>query len=405
MTKNKSIFKQIMENFSSKTFANKKVIIRVDFNVPLSENFKVLDSTRIEYSKETIQEVINKGGSCVLLSHMGRPNGREQKYSLSHIVFCVEEILGVPVKFCDDCIGDKAQKAVNSLAKGEVILMENVRFYPEETKGDVAFAKQLSKLGDYFINDAFGSAHRAHSSTTTIAEFFEGKRFAGILLDKEIKSIDRVLKNGEKPITAVIGGAKVSSKITVIENLLKRIDYLIIGGGMVYTFIKAQGGQIGDSLCEDNFCAYSLNIIELAKEKGVKLLLPEDVVIGDKLSDKAKVNVSSVYQIPSGWQGLDAGPKTLKKFTEIIQKSNTILWNGPIGVFELEPFSNGTKSLGGEIVRRTNEGAFSLVGGGDSVSAVKQMGLSKGISYISSGGGAMLECLEGKKLPGIIALT
>ncbi len=283
--------------------------------------------------------------------------------------------------------------------------MENVRFYKEETKGDVGFAKQLSKLGDYFINDAFGSAHRAHSSTSIIADFFKGKRCSGILLEKEIKSIERVLKNGKKPITAIIGGAKISSKITVIENLLERIDYLIIGGGMVYTFVKAQGGQIGDSICETNFFQYCLKIIELAKEKGVKLLLPEDIVIGDDFSEEAKVNISPVDQIPSGWQGLDAGPKAIKTFAQIIQQSNTILWNGPIGVFELEPFSNGTKLLAQEIVRRTSEGAFSLVGGGDSVSAVKQFGLSKGISYISTGGGAMLEYIEGKKLPGIVALT
>ena len=404
MTKNKSIFKVIMENFLHQNFKNKRVIIRVDFNVPLSNDFKVTDPTRIEFSKRTIQEIINRGGKCILLSHMGRPAGREFKYSLSHIVYCVEEILGVSVKFCDDCIGNKAIKAVDSLKEGDVILMENVRFYPEEIKGDVDFARKLSQLGDYFVNDAFGSVHRAHSSTSIIADFFKGKKFAGILLEKEIKSIDRVLKNGENPITAIVGGAKVSSKITVIENLLERIDYLIIGGGMVYTFIRAKGGQIGDSICEDEFCEYSLKIIELANQKGVKLFLPEDVVIGNKFSEKAEINFSSVYKIPSGWQGLDAGPKSIKTFSQIIQKSNTILWNGPIGVFELEPFSKGTKILAEEIVKRTERGAFSLVGGGDSVSAVKKFGLSNGFSYISTGGGAMLEYLEGKKLPGILAL-
>ena len=405
MTKNKSIFKLIMENFLQQNFKNKRVIVRVDFNVPLDNDFKITDFTRIEFSKKTIEEIINRGGKCVLLSHMGRPNGRELKYSLSHILDSVEEILGVPVKFCNDCIGSEAIEAADSLKEGEVILMENVRFYPEETKGDIDFARQLSKLGDYFVNDAFGSAHRAHSSTTIITDFFKERKFVGMLLDKEIKSIDRVLKNGKKPITAIIGGAKVSSKITVIENLLDRIDYLIIGGGMVYTFIKAEGGEIGDSICEDDFCEYSKKINELAQQKGVKLLLPEDVVIGNEFSEKAKINLSSVYKIPPGWQGLDAGPDSIKTFAKIIQKSNTILWNGPIGVFELEPFSNGTKKLGEEIVKRTKKGAFSLVGGGDSVSAVKKFGISNGISYISTGGGAMLEYLEGKKLPGIVALT
>ncbi len=254
MTKNKSIFKVIMENFLQQNFKNKRVIVRVDFNVPLDNDFKITDFTRIEFSKKTIEEIISRGGKCVLLSHMGRPNGRELKYSLSHIIDSVQEILGVTVKFCNDCIGDEAIEAVDSLKEGEVILMENVRFYPEETKGDIDFARQLSKLGDYFVNDAFGSAHRAHSSTTIIADFFKERKFVGMLLDKEVKSIDRVLKNGKKPITAIIGGAKISSKITVIENLLDRIDYLIIGGGMVYTFIKAEGGEIGDSICEDDFC-------------------------------------------------------------------------------------------------------------------------------------------------------
>ncbi len=405
MTKNRSIFKLIMENFLQKNFKNKRVIVRVDFNVPLDDNYKVTDTTRIEFSKNTIQEIVKKGGICILLSHMGRPISKESKYSLSHIISCVEQILKIPVKFCEDCIGDMAIESVNSLKEGEVILMENVRFYPEETKGDINFARELSKLGDYFVNDAFGSIHRAHSSTTIIANFFKGKKFSGLLLEKEIKSINRVLKNGEKPITAIIGGAKVSSKITVIENLLDKIDFLIIGGGMVYTFIKALGGEIGESICEDDFCEYSKKIIKLANDKGVRLLLPEDVVIGSEFSDNAKINISSVYTIPKGWQGLDAGPESIKIFSQIIQKSKTILWNGPIGVFELEPFSNGTKALGQEIVKRTKEGAFSLVGGGDSISAVKKFGMSEGISYISTGGGAMLEYLEGKNLPGIDALS
>lgn len=404
MTKNKSIFKQIMENLSSKSFSNKKVIIRVDFNVPLNENFKVLDGTRIDAAKETILYVIKNGGSCVLLSHLGRPKGKEPKYSLSHIVYFVEQILEKPVKFCEDCIGEKAEKAVAKLAQGEIVLMENVRFYEEETKGDMEFAKKLSLLGDYYVNDAFGSAHRAHASTTGIANFFDGKKCPGMLLKKEINSIERVLKKGETPILAIIGGAKISSKITIIENLLDRIDYLIIGGGMVYTFVKALGGEIGDSLFEEAFCGYSLEILSSAKKKGVEVVLPDDVMIGNKFSIKAEAKKCSVFEIPVGWQGLDAGPKTIEKIEKIVTKSKTILWNGPIGVFELELFANGTKRLAEQIGRSTKKGAFSLVGGGDLVSAVKQFGLSNAMSYISTGGGAMLESLEGKKLPGIIAL-
>lgn len=393
-----------MRTLTNQDFSNRKVIVRVDFNVPINEQNKVTDSTRITAAKETIDYILKQGGSCVLLSHLGRPKGKDPKLSLSHIVKEVEEVLQVPVTFFGDCIGLEAEEASASLVPGAVILMENLRFYDEETDGDLNFAECLSKLGDCYVNDAFGTAHRAHASTTVIAQFFYGNKFFGKLLEKEVKAIEKVMKSGEKPILAILGGAKVSSKITIIENMLDKIDHLIIGGGMVYTFIKAQSGNIGRSICEDDYCDYALELLEKAKAKGVQVHLPSDVIIADHFSNDANRKQSKVGEIPDDWEGLDAGPETLKNFEKIVMQSKTILWNGPLGVFEFENFATGTISLGEHISKSTESGAFSLVGGGDSVSAVKQFGLEHKMSYISTGGGAMLESLEGKTLPGIAAL-
>ncbi|MET2986613.1 phosphoglycerate kinase [Aureibaculum conchae] len=385
-------------------FENKKALIRVDFNVPLNEEYKVTDTTRIEAAKPTIIKVLEDGGSCVLMSHLGRPKGVSPEFSLSHIVDTVSEIIGVQVKFVDDCVGDNVEKAAAELEAGEVLLLENLRFHNEEKAGDVAFAEKLSKLGDIYVNDAFGTAHRAHASTTVVAQFFEGKRCFGDLLAKEITSINKVFKDSEKPVTAILGGAKVSSKITVIENILDKVDHLIIGGGMSFTFIKAQGGQIGDSICEDDKQELALEILEQAKAKGVKVHLPVDVVAADAFSNDANTQVVDINQIPDGWQGVDAGPKTNVGFSFVIAQSKTILWNGPVGVFEMPKFANGTIELGNAIADATADGAFSLVGGGDSVAAVKQFGFEDKVSYVSTGGGAMLEMLEGKELPGIAAI-
>ena len=339
------------------------------------------------------------------MSHYGRPDGkRNQDMSLKHILNTVSDVLGVQVKFVDDCVGSKAEDAVANLQSGEVLLLENLRFHAEEEKGDEAFAKQLSKLGDIYINDAFGTAHRAHASTTIVAKFFPNNKCFGYLLANEIKAIDKVLASGEKPVTAILGGSKVSSKITIIENILDKVDHLIIGGGMTYTFVKAQGGKIGDSICEDDKQELALNILAEAKKKGVKIHLPVDVIAADDFNNDAKTKVCDVTNIPDGWQGLDAGPKTIESFREVILQSKTILWNGPVGVFEMTSFAKGTISIGEAIDEATQKGAFSLVGGGDSVAAVKQFGFSEKVSYVSTGGGAMLESLEGKKLPGIAAI-
>ena len=397
------------KNFSMRTlanqdFSNRRAIVRVDFNVPIDDQFQVTDSTRITAAKETIDYILNQGGSCVLISHLGRPKGKDLKLSLSHIVSKVEEILQVPVSFFGDCVGRAAEQAVASIVPGGVTLMENLRFYKEETAGDLDFAEGLSKLGDCYVNDAFGTAHRAHASTTIIAQFFKEDKFFGRLLEKEVKAIEKVMKSGEKPVLAILGGAKVSSKITIIENMLDKIDHLIIGGGMVYTFAKAQGGNVGQSICEDDYCDYALELLEKAKAKGVEVHLPIDVIIADDFSNDANRKVCKVGQIPDDWEGLDAGPETLKNFEHVVMQSKTILWNGPLGVFEFENFSGGTISLGEHISKSTAAGAFSLVGGGDSVAAVKQFGFEDKMSYISTGGGAMLESLEGKTLPGIAAL-
>ena len=393
-----------MKTINDFNFENKKALIRVDFNVPLNEDFEVTDDTRIQAAKPSIIKVLEDGGSAVLMSHLGRPKGVQDEFSLRHIVDKVADVIGVEVKYVANCVGQEAEDAVASLNPGEVLLLENLRFHPAETKGDVHFAEQLSKLGDIYVNDAFGTAHRAHASTTIVAQFFPGKKCFGTLLAKEIESIDKVLRSGEKPVTAVLGGSKVSSKITIIENIQDTVDHLIIGGGMTYTFIKAQGGQIGDSICEDDKQELALEILKKAAEKGVEVHLPVDVLGADAFDNNANTKVINVNEIPPGWQGLDAGPETLKNFHEVILKSKTILWNGPLGVFEMESFAKGTIALGHSIAEATEKGAFSLVGGGDSVAAVKQFGFGDKVSYVSTGGGAMLESLEGKTLPGIAAI-
>jgi phosphoglycerate kinase len=393
-----------MKTLNDFNFNSKKAIIRVDFNVPLDDNFNVTDATRIEAAKPTIDKILNDGGSVILMSHLGRPKGIEAKYSLQHIVAKTEEILGRKVYFAADCIGEVAETAAKNLQPGEILLLENLRFYAEEEKGDVTFAKKLAALGDIYVNDAFGTAHRAHASTTIIAQFFQDAKCFGYLLAKEIESIEKVLKNSEKPVVAILGGSKVSSKITVIENILDKVNHMIIGGGMTFTFVKALGGTIGDSICEDDKLELAIEILKQAKEKGVQIHIPIDVVAADAFSNTANTQVVDVNHIPDGWQGLDAGPKSLAIFRRIILDSKTILWNGPLGVFEMENFANGTIALGEYIAESTANGAFSLVGGGDSVAAVKQFGLEPKMSYVSTGGGAMLEMLEGRTLPGIAAI-
>jgi phosphoglycerate kinase len=393
-----------MKTLQDFNFNSKKAIIRVDFNVPLDENFKVTDANRIEAAKPTIDKIIADGGSVILMSHLGRPKGKEEKYSLKHIVSKVSEVLNVAVIFASDCRGEVAQTAAANLQPGQVLLLENLRFYAEEEAGDVAFAKELASLGDIYVNDAFGTAHRAHASTTIIAQFFPKSKCFGMLLAKEIDSLNRVLNNSVKPVTAVLGGSKVSSKITVIENILDKVDHMIIGGGMTFTFIKALGGKIGDSICEDDKLDLALDILQKAKEKNVHIHIPVDVVAANAFSNDAQTQIVDVREIPDGWQGLDAGPKSLENFRKVIMESKTILWNGPLGVFEMENFAKGTITLGNFIADSTANGAFSLVGGGDSVAAVKQFNLEEKMSYVSTGGGAMLEMLEGRILPGIQAI-
>tara|TARA_B100000767_G_scaffold162806_1_gene152784 strand:+ start:171 stop:1355 length:1185 start_codon:yes stop_codon:yes gene_type:complete len=385
-------------------FFNKTALVRVDFNVPLDANQNVLDNTRILSAKPTILKIINEGGSCVLMSHLGRPKGRDLKYSLKHILKEVENTLCKEVKFIPDCTGKDTLKTIGLLMPGEIALMENLRFYDEETSGCKKFAKLLSQCGDIYVNDAFGAAHRKHASTSLIAEFFPNKKCSGLLLNKEIKAIEKVLKTGERPIVAILGGAKVSSKITIINNILEKVDTIILGGGMAYTFIKAQGGEIGDSICEEDKLDLAIELIQRAKEKNVDLYLPTDVVAADDFSNSANKKELQIFNISKGWQGLDIGSESIKDFSKVIINAKTILWNGPMGVFEMPNFSNGTKAVGEAIKISTQNGAYSLVGGGDSVSAVKDFGLDKDVSYVSTGGGAMLESLEGKILPGIAAL-
>jgi phosphoglycerate kinase len=394
-----------MKTLKDFNFENKKAIIRVDFNVPLNENFEVTDATRIEAAKSTIIDILEQGGSCVLMSHLGRPKGFQEEFSLQHIVKSVVNVIGCNVKFVADCIGDKVEEAISNLEAGEILLLENLRFYEEEKKGDAAFAEKLSKFGDIYVNDAFGTAHRAHASTTIIAQFFEENKCFGNLLAREIESIDKVLNTSEKPVLAILGGAKVSSKITVIENILDKVDHLIIGGGMSFTFIKAQGGNVGNSICEDDKMELALDILKQAKVKNVQIHIPVDVVAADDFSNTANTQILDINKIPDGWQGLDAGPKSREIFDTVVNQCKTILWNGPLGVFEMESFAAGTIALGNSIDKATLNGAFSLVGGGDSVAAVKQFGFAERVSYVSTGGGAMLEMLEGKTLPGIEAIS
>ncbi|WP_299332795.1 phosphoglycerate kinase [uncultured Psychroserpens sp.] len=393
-----------MKTLNDFNFNNKKALIRVDFNVPLNDKFEVTDATRIVSAKPTIIKILEDGGSCILMSHLGRPKGVQEEFSLKHIVNKVEDILGVEVKFIEDCVGPTAEEAAQNLNPGEILLLENLRFHDEEKQGDKNFAEALSKLGDIFVNDAFGTAHRAHASTTIIAQFFDQRKCFGNLLAQEIDSINKVMKTGEKPVLAVLGGAKVSSKITIIENILDKVDHLIIGGGMTFTFIKAQGGNVGDSICEDDKMELAIDILKQAKEKNVQIHLPVDVLAANAFSNDADTQIMDVDKIPQGWQGLDAGPRSKAHFHDVVLQCKTILWNGPLGVFEMETFANGTIALGNSIAEATKNGAFSLVGGGDSVAAVKQFGFENKVSYVSTGGGAMLESLEGKTLPGIAAI-
>ena len=392
-----------MKTVNDYNFDNKRALIRVDFNVPLNDDFEVTDTTRIDSAKKTIIKILEDGGSAVLMSHLGRPDGEEDKYSLRHICNAVSERLGVQVKFASNCVGAVAEDAAKNLKNGEILLLENLRFHKEETKGDDDFAENLSKLGDIYVNDAFGTAHRAHASTTVVAKYFEEKCI-GLLLNQEIESLNKVLNASEKPVTAILGGAKVSSKITVIENILENIDHLIIGGGMTFTFIKAQGGDIGSSLVEEDKMELALEILEKAEAHNVKVHLPSDAIVADSFSEFANVNTEPVNKISDGWMGLDVGPNTLEDFKQVVLNSKTILWNGPLGVFEMKPFANGTIQLGNFIAEATKNGTFSLVGGGDSVAAVKQFAFENKVSYVSTGGGAMLEMLEGKTLPGIAAI-
>jgi phosphoglycerate kinase len=396
-----------MHSFQSFSFQNKKVLVRVDFNVPLNDQYVITDDTRMTATIPTIKKILADGGSVILMSHLGRPkDGPEDKFSLKHLVPHLIELLGkVPVIFSEDCIGNKTAEMAAALKPGEVLLLENLRFYKEEEKGDRAFAEKLSKYGDVYVNDAFGTAHRAHASTAVIADFFrpENKLF-GALMEAEVISAEKVLHLAAKPFTAIIGGAKVSDKILIIENLLERATDIIIGGGMAYTFIKARGGKIGNSLCEDDRFDTAKEVLEKARLKGVSIHLPETSIIADKFAADANTEDCPSDQIPDGWMGLDIGAKAIGIFTEVILKSKTILWNGPMGVFEMEKFQNGTKSIALAVAESTSNGAFSLVGGGDSVAAVNKFHLAEKVSYVSTGGGALLEYFEGKELPGIAAV-
>jgi len=388
-------------------FKGKKALIRVDFNVPLDkETFEITDDTRIRAAIPTIQHILNGGGSVVLMSHLGRPKeGFEEKYSLKHILAHTSKLLGKEVKFAKDCINTEALETSANLQPGEVLLLENLRFYKQETAGTESFAESLAKHGDVYVNDAFGTAHRAHASTAIIAKYFPNDKMFGYLLEAEIKSVDRVLNSEEKPLTAIVGGAKVSSKITIIERLLDKVDNLIVGGGMAFTFIKAQGGEVGGSLVEDDYLEVARKIMSEAKAKGVTIYVPTDAVIADAFSNDANKKTVQSNEIPAGWMGLDTGAQTSKDCAEIIKNSKLILWNGPMGVFEMENFQQGTKDVANAIVTATENGAFSLIGGGDSVAAINKFNLADKVSYVSTGGGAMLEYLEGIELPGIKAIN
>jgi len=394
-----------MQTINTYNFKGKKALIRVDFNVPLNENFEITDDTRIVAAIPTIKKIIADGGSPVIMSHFGRPkDGPNDKYSMRHLVGHLSKLLGQEVKLAPDCVGAEVLALAKALKPGEALMLENLRFHKEEEKGDEAFAGELAKLGDCWVNDAFGTAHRAHASTAVIAKFFPNDKMFGYLVESEVESLDKVVAKPVRPMTAIMGGAKVSTKITIIENMLSKVDNLILGGGMTFTFVKANGGKIGNSLVEDDFLEMALNIQKIAKEKGVNLVLATDVVAADAFSEDANTQIVPANAIPDGWMGLDAGPESIAKFKEVIENSGTILWNGPVGVFEMEKFAVGTKAVGNAIVTATKKGAFSLVGGGDSVAAVNKFGIADGVSYISTAGGAMLETLEGKVLPGIAAV-
>jgi len=394
-----------MASIHSYNFAGKRALIRVDFNVPLSETLEVTDDTRIRAAAPTIKHILDQGGSVVLMSHLGRPkSGYEHKFSLENIVDHVSKVIGTSVKFGGDCVGEEAYAMSSTLKSGEVMILDNVRFYSEETAGDEAFAEKLSKHGDVYVNDAFGTAHRAHASTTVVAKFFPNDKLFGYLIEGEIESVNKVLNSTEKPVTAIVGGAKVSSKIVIIERLLDRVDNLIIGGGMAYTFVKANGGKVGNSLVEDDFIDMAKSISEQAKAKGVNLLIPSDTIIADNFANDANTQEVQIDEIPDGWMGLDVGAETIAACHEVIVNSKVILWNGPMGVFEMESFQKGTVSVANSIVEATSKGAFSLIGGGDSVAAINKFNLADKVSYVSTGGGAMLEYLEGKELPGIKAI-
>lgn len=394
-----------MKTIDTYNFKNKKALIRVDFNVPLDENFNITDDTRIRAAIPTIKKILNDGGSVIIMSHLGRPkNVPEDKFSLKHIIPTLNKLLGVNVIFSPDCIGAATQAHCAALKPGEVILLENLRFHAEETKGTENFAKELASLGNVYVNDAFGTAHRAHASTTIIAQFFPNDKLFGYCMATELDSISRLLTQAKKPFTAILGGAKVSGKIAIIENLMNKVDNLIIGGGMAYTLIKAQGGKVGSSLVEEDRIEMALNIIEAAKKKGINLYIPSDTVVADAFSNDANKKICNINQIPDGWMGLDIGPETEKEFAKVIESSRSILWNGPMGVFEMSNFEHGTRVVADAIVNATQKGAYSLVGGGDSVAAINKYNLANKVSYVSTGGGAMLEFIEGKELPGVKAI-
>lgn len=393
-----------MKTIDQVSFQGKRALIRVDFNVPLDKSFRVTDDNRIRATIPTLRKILADGGSCVLMSHLGRPKeGPEDKYSLRHVIETTQALLGSPVQFGGDCIGDEAFSKSAALKPGEVLVLENLRFYKQEEKGDVSFAEKLSKHGDIYVNDAFGTAHRAHASTTIVAQFFPEK-CAGYVLAAEVDNANRVLKNAERPFTAIMGGAKISDKILIIEQLMNRVDHLIIGGGMAYTFFKAMGGSIGNSLVEADKLELAAGLIEKAKSLGVKLHLPTDSIVADKFDAAAQTRESDNMHIPDGWMGLDIGPKATQAFSDVIAQSRTILWNGPMGVFEMDAFSAGTRTVAESVARATASGAFSLIGGGDSAAAVAKFKLEDQVSYVSTGGGALLEYFEGKELPGVKAL-
>lgn len=396
-----------MANIHKYDFNGKRALIRVDFNVPLDkETMEITDDTRIRAAAPTIKHILKNGGSVVIMSHLGRPNeGYDNRYSLEHLQNHIAEVMGEPVKFAGDCIGEKAFEMSANLQPGEIMLLDNVRFYKHETTGTENFAEQLAKHGDVYVNDAFGTAHRAHASTTIVAKFFPNDKMFGFLIEAEIDSVNKVLNSTEKPVTAIVGGAKVSSKIIIIERLLDRVDNLIIGGGMAYTFVKATGGKVGNSLVEDDFLDVALKIIAAAKEKNVRLLIPSDTIVADQFSNDANKQEVNINEIPDGWMGLDVGQQTIVDCEEIIKSSKVILWNGPMGVFEMDNFQAGTRAVADAIVTATKNGAFSLIGGGDSVAAINKYNLGDQVSHVSTGGGAMLEYLEGKELPGIAAIN